>query len=64
MTKEHYLKHCELQALWWIAFANTQANFNRKIYHCDGTLLTNDEKIEDALNTAKSHIRSFWEAVE
>jgi hypothetical protein len=63
MNPEQFQKHCELQALWWISYANTGACKNRNITRAD-VQLTDDEKVEDALNTAQNHIRLFRESCE
>jgi len=65
MTKEETKKHCELQALWWIASAQTGACKSRKIYHgANGPEFTDEEKVQEALNTAKSHIALFRECCD
>jgi len=71
MNPEQFQKHCELQALWWIAYANTGACKNRKLFHMvsDGGELgsvpfTDEEKVEEAMNTASNHIRLFRESCE
>lgn len=63
MTPEQWQKHCELQALWWIAYANTGGCKQRNISR-GGVQLTDDEKVEEALNTAQNHIRLFRESCE
>ena len=66
MNKEQFQKHCEMQANWWIAYATTGACKKREIHHgtMDGPLLTEDELVKDALDTAQQHIRLFRESCE
>jgi len=43
---------------WWITFANSPANFNRRMYvGGSNTLLTKEELIDNALSISENHIR-------
>lgn len=66
MTPEQWQKHCELQALWWIAYATTGACKSRDMRHgtSEGVPFTDEEKVQDALNTARNHIRLYRESCE
>lgn len=64
MNKEQFQKHCELQALWWIAAAQTGVCKSRNISDGTGRQLTDDEKVKMALDTAQNHIKLFWESCE
>ena len=56
------------RARWWENFANTKANKSREVYHgCDCTpekRFTEDELVEDAMNTAKRHLELAQELLE
>jgi hypothetical protein len=64
MTKRQFEKHCELQALWWMAYAMTGACKSSDMYHgsFDGPKFTDEEKVKDALNTSQNHIRLYRES--
>ena len=63
--KRNFRKHCELQALWWIASAQTGACKSRKLYHgLNGPEFTDEEKVQEALDTAQRHIHSFRESYD
>lgn len=66
MNAQQFQKHCELQALWWIASATTGACKARKLHHGgpDGPEFTDEEKVQAALNFAQNHIRLFRESCE
>ncbi len=73
MNKEEFKKHCELQAMWWIASATTGHAKSRNMSHIgekdkNGNYthppFTNQEKIDDALNIAQNHIRLYRETCE
>jgi len=61
MTPEQFQAYCLAQSNYWIAYANTPMNKKRKVYHL-GYLLTEDELIEDAFNTAKQHLDNYWKS--
>ena len=63
MNKEQSMKHSELQASWWIAYATTGACIKRNMSK-SGVQLTDDEKVADALETAQRHIRTYRECCE
>jgi len=56
----------EMYANYWIAMATTGActDRNRNVKDGHGRILTNEELVKDALNTAAQHIRMFIEAAE
>lgn len=68
MTKQEKLKFHELQVLWWIASAQTGHAKTRKIFKSVNSLgdteMTDQEKVNDAMNTAQNHIRLFHEISE
>lgn len=66
MTKEQFQKHCEMQSAWWIAYAATGACKSADIRQGghDGRQLTDEEKVQRALDTAQNHIRRFRESCE
>lgn len=64
-TIDNDIKICEMYAQYWMAMATTGVATKRKIYHgTNGDELTDAEKIDDAMNTALSHIRRMAELVE
>ena len=68
MNKKQFLKYCEMQAAWWIASATTGHTLKRKIsVGIEGggmRDLTDQEKIDDAVATAQTHIHRYLEAAE
>jgi len=67
MNKDQFQKHCELQALWWIAAATTgyyARNTEVRKGSSDGPLMTDVEKTDRALEIAQNHIRLFRESAE
>jgi hypothetical protein len=66
-VKEHLIarmKQCELYANYWIASAVTGTCTNRKIYSYDKhDYLSPDELRQEAMDTAKTHIQNFNEAM-
>lgn len=68
MKPEHQIVYHTLQAQWWIASATTKHCLARKLYHSSRELgdcpFTDEEKIEDALKIAKSHIELVREISE
>lgn len=66
---EHINDQLKMSYLWaecWITMASTGVAKNRDIRQggSEGRQLTDDEKIESALNTAKSHIHMMSELVD
>ena len=67
MNKEEYKNFSLAQANWWTAYANSKANKSRKVYIGNDSetvplrLLTEEELVDDALNTAKQHLDGFLE---
>lgn len=64
-----FMKSCEMYALYWIAQATTGCAVNRnlqKVKEKGGEYkeLSDDEKIEDALNVAHNHIQNHREAMD
>ena len=56
-TIDDDLIRCKLWAEYHYGLATTGSSVNRKIFHgTDGPEFTDDEKIEDSLNTMKNHI--------
>lgn len=45
-----------LRAQWWLASATSGHCQQRKLFHGNGDLLTVDEKLDAAMQTAKRHI--------
>ena len=67
MTKEESKQFHLAQASWWTAYAQTGIASKRKMQiqkdiGCGFVFveMTNEEKIEEAFNTAKSHLESFY----
>lgn len=58
------IRQTDLYAKWWIARAVTGEAKSRLICHGDGTPLSDEEKIKDALDTAHNHIRTMSELVD
>lgn len=58
----------KLYAEYWIAMATTGAAKERQMYKSVGTMgyteLTDEEKVNEALNTALGHIRIIGEMAE
>lgn len=63
MTKDQFQAYCLAQANWWIAYANTPANKNRTVLlGFGGEKLSEDQLIDDAMNTAQNHLQKYWES--
>ncbi len=58
---EAQMKSHELYALWWMHYANTEHNKNRRVVRGDGHQLTTVELVGDAMETSKAHIQLFCE---
>jgi len=59
---KNYIKTCELYAKYWMAMATTGAATRRHVTRGDGHVLTSEELIREALNTALTHIDNLREA--
>ncbi len=64
MVNEHFLKLCELRANWYMTSAATGHALQRNLQHHDGTPFTDQEKINDSVDIAKSHILLYQEHVD
>ncbi len=67
MDKVQFQKHCELQALWWIAAATTGHHARTaEVYKGgpDGARLTSEELTSRALEIAQNHIRLYRESCD
>lgn len=68
MTKQEQMKFHELMAHWWIASATTGICKNRNITRKDDDgewkQISDEEKVENAMNTAKRHIELYMEIAE
>ena len=64
MTKQEQLKFHELMAHWWMAYATTGVCKSRNISRMNGEQLSDEEKIEDAMETSKRHIELYMEVAE
>jgi len=60
------MKYHEMQAYWWIASANNGHTLNRELYHgiSGNNKFSDQEKINDAMETAQNHIRLYMECAE
>lgn len=64
MKIEDQMKQHEMLANYWLARATTGEATSRNIKHGDGTPLTDEELIRDAINTANRHIHLHRECAE
>ena len=65
MTREERMKFHEMQAYWWMHSASNGHTKQRKISHgFDGPELTDQEKVDDAMQTSQNHMRLFMEVAE
>ena len=68
MTKEHAMEHAKMQANWWIASATTGHTLKRRIFESTKEFgeieLTDQGKIDDAMETAQTHIRRYFEIAD
>lgn len=58
MTKDEFKNYSLAQANWWIAYANTKENKERTVF-CGDNKLSEEELVNDALNTARQHLRNY-----
>jgi len=64
-TIDDDIKLCEVYANYWIALATTGAAKNRRLYHgTQGPEFTDDEKVEEAMKTAHTHISRMRELMD
>lgn len=64
MTREEQLKFHELQAMWWMHSATNKHACSRKMWHgFKETEMTDQEKINNAMETSKRHMDMYWEIV-
>ncbi len=61
---EGQMELCKMWSEYWIHFANTHKNLQRNIKDGTGREFTEAEKIDDAMNTAKTHIHRYNELLE
>jgi hypothetical protein len=71
MTKDELKNFSLAQANWWTAYSNSRANKSRKVYVSvrngydeHEELLSEEELVDDALNTAKQHLDNFLKLCE
>lgn len=64
MKIENQMKQHELYVHYWLAMATTGATTNRNVTDGHGRPLTDDELIQDALDTALDHIHFHRECAE
>ena len=67
MTKEEFKNYSLAQANWWTVYANSKANKSRKVYrgdYGDYSPLSEEELIDDALATAKTHLDNYFKTCE
>lgn len=58
------IKTCELYAHYWMAMATTGAAARRNVEDGNGRQLTDEEKTDRALQTARQHIHNLRETNE
>ena len=64
-TIDDDIKLCEVYASYWIALATTGVAKNRRLYHgTQGPEFTDDEKVEEAMQTAHTHITRMRELMD
>lgn len=64
-TIDHEIAMCQTWSTYWQAMAVTRVATNRKLYHgVNGPEFTDQEKIEDALNTALTHLHRMRELID
>lgn len=67
MTKDEFKQYCLAQSNWWIAYATTGLAKNRKMWRKESYRgewqdvdLTDEEKIQEALDTAQQHLDNYF----
>ena len=64
-TIDDDIRLCETYAKYWIALATTGVAQNRRLYHgTSGPEFTDDEKVEEAMRTANTHIERMRELMD
>ena len=64
-TIDDDIKLCEVYANYWIALATTGVGKNRRLYHgTSGPEFTDDEKVEECMQTANTHITRMRELMD
>lgn len=56
-----------VRANWWIAYANTPANLAREVRiggYMSDDYMSKSELIDDAMNTANTHIKNAQEMID
>jgi hypothetical protein len=64
MKIEDQMKQHELYVHYWLAMATTGATKNREVTDGHGRPYTDEELVQDALNTALHHIHHHRECAE
>lgn len=64
MINGHFLELCKLRAQWWMTSAITGHAKTRNLTHFDGIPFTDEEKINDAMETAHRHIELYQEHID
>ena len=66
MKREDQMKFHEMQAYWWMHSASNGHAKARKLYHGfeGGPEFTDQEKVNEAMETAQGHMRLFMELAE
>jgi hypothetical protein len=64
-TIDNDIKLCEMWAHYWMTMADTGLAAKRKLYHgTEGPEFTDEEKIQEAMDTALRHLHSMRELVD
>ena len=64
-TIDNDIKQCEMYAHYWIAMAVTGVAKNRRLFHgTKGPEFTDDEKIEESMQTALTHLYRMTELID
>ena len=56
---EAQMKECELYAMWWHARIVSGEYKQRQMERGDHTPLTEEENLEDAINTMRAHLHRY-----
>ena len=65
MNIQDQMQYHQMQAYWWMHSANNGHAKKRDMYKGLGDVpLTDDEKVSDAMETAKNHMRMFAELAD
>ena len=63
-TIDNDIEMCKMWAHYWMTMAVTGVGKKRNMSYGDGTPFTDEQKIEDCLNTARNHLHRMSDLID